>query len=489
MDIEQRPTEMVKFYSGNSLPLELHKVRVVQKLHLLPIEERLEAIERAGFNSFLLSTRETYLDMLTDSGCNAMSDRQTAAMMVADDAYAGSQSYERMEVQVKNMFAKEYILPVHQGRAAENIVGQAFVHEGDQIPMNYHFTTTKAHFEINGGTLQEIYTDEALKVKSTHPFKGNMDIDRLKDVIETYGAARIPFIRLEASTNLIGGQPFSMENMRQVRKVADDNSIMIVLDASLIGENAWFIKQRENGYAQKTMGEIIREMSDLSDLVYFSARKLSSSRGGIICTNRFDLYDQMRDLVPLYEGFLTYGGMSVREIEAMAVGLEETLDNTMISQSPSFIDYFVRRTDALGLPVVTPGGALGAHIDAGTFLSHIPQQEYPAGALVAAYYLISGIRGMERGTISSVRLEDGSDLLADIELMRLAFPRRVFTLSQVEYAIDRLQWLFDNRELVGGLEWEKEPKVLRFFVGRLKAKGDWPVKLMAKFREDFGDSL
>ncbi len=483
------PNQMVTFYSGESLPLELHKVRVVQKLHLLPIEERLQAIQRAGYNSFLLSTRETFLDMLTDSGCNAMSDRQTAAMMVADDAYAGSQSYERMEKQVLSLFKKEYILPVHQGRAAENIVGQAFVSEGDQIPMNYHFTTTKAHFEINGGTLHEIYTDEALKVKSNHPFKGNMDINRLNDVIKTYGADHIPFIRLEASTNLIGGQPFSMENMREVRKVADEAGIMIVLDASLIGENAWFIKQREAGYADKGMGEIIGEMSDLSDLVYFSARKLSSSRGGIICTSRHDLYDKMRDLVPLYEGFLTYGGMSVREIEAMAVGLEETLDNTMISQSPSFIDYFVRKVDSLGLPVVTPGGALGAHIDAGSFLSHLPQEVYPAGALVAAFFLTSGIRGMERGTISSVRLEDGSDLLADIELMRLAFPRRVFTLSQVEYAIDRLKWLYDNRELVGGLEWDEEPEVLRFFVGRLKPIGDWPEKLMAKFREDFGDSL
>jgi len=480
---------MVKFHSGKNIPLELHKVRVVQKLHLNPIEDRLRAIREAGFNSFLLSTKDTFLDMLTDSGCNAMSDRQTAAMMLADDAYAGSQSYDRMEAKVLELFGKQFILPVHQGRAAENIISRAFISPGDHIPMNYHFTTTKAHIELNGGTLHEIYTDEALKIKSDHPFKGNMDLDKLKTVIETYGADNIPFIRLEASTNLIGGQPYSMKNMRQVKEIANKAGIMIVLDASLIGENAWFIKQREDGYKHKTMAAIIREMSDLSDLVYFSARKLSSSRGGIICTAREDLYDKMRDMVPLFEGFLTYGGMSVREIEAMAVGLEETLDNQMICQSPAFIDYFVKETDALGIPVVTPGGALGAHIDAGAFLSHVPQTQYPAGALVAAYYLISGIRGMERGTISSVRLEDGSDLLADIELMRLAFPRRVFTLSQIEYALDRLHWLYKNRELVGGLEWDKEPKVLRFFVGRLKPIGDWPEKLLSKFRADFGDSL
>ncbi len=480
---------MVKFHSGKNIPLELHKVRVVQKLHLNPIEDRLRAIREAGFNSFLLSTKDTFLDMLTDSGCNAMSDRQTAAMMLADDAYAGSQSYDRMEAKVLELFGKQFILPVHQGRAAENIISRAFISAGDHIPMNYHFTTTKAHIELNGGTLHEIYTDEALKIKSDHPFKGNMDLDKLRAVIDTYGVDHIPFIRLEASTNLIGGQPYSMKNMRQVREIANKAGIMIVLDASLIGENAWFIKQREDGYKHKSMAAIIREMSDLSDLVYFSARKLSSSRGGIICTAREDLYDKMRDMVPLFEGFLTYGGMSVREIEAMAVGLEETLDNQMICQSPAFIDYFVKAADALGIPVVTPGGALGAHIDAGAFLSHIPQTEYPAGALVAAYYLISGIRGMERGTISSVRLEDGSDLLADIELMRLAFPRRVFTLSQTEYALDRLNWLYKNRELVGGLQWDKEPKVLRFFVGRLKPIGDWPEKLLSKFRADFGDSL
>lgn len=483
------PAATVKFYGGTDIPLELHKVRVVQKLHLRPIEERLQAIGRAGYNSFLLSTKDTFLDMLTDSGCNAMSDRQTAAMMVADDAYAGSQSYERLEQRVLEMFGKHFILPVHQGRAAENIISQAFITPGTHIPMNYHFTTTKAHIELNGGTLHEIYTDEALKVKSDHPFKGNMDTAKLEALIEKVGVEAIPFIRLEASTNLIGGQPFSMENMRQVRAIADKAGIMLVLDASLIGENAWFIKQRESGYSSRSMQAIIHEMSELSDLVYFSARKLSSSRGGIICTSREDLYDRMRDLVPLFEGFLTYGGMSVREIEAMAVGLEETLDDQMINQSPGFIDYFVRKVDAMGLPVVTPGGALGAHIDAGSFLAHIPQTEYPAGALVSAFYIISGVRGMERGTISSVRQADGSDLPADIELMRLAFPRRVFTLSQVEYVIDRLAWLYDNRELVGGLQWDKEPEVLRFFVGRLKPIGDWPEKLMARFRADFGDSL
>ncbi|MDP4208001.1 MAG: tryptophanase [Bacteroidota bacterium] len=479
----------VKFYSGEDIPLELHKVRVVQKLYLNPIEQRLKAIRKAGFNTFLLSTTDVFLDMLTDSGTNAMSDNQVSSMLRADDAYAGSQSFVRMENAIREVFGKKYILPVHQGRAAENIISQAFIKKGDVIPMNYHFTTTKAHMELNGGTIFEIYKDDALNIKSSNPFKGNIDIDKLKALIQKYGAAKIPFIRLEASTNLIGGQPFSIQNMREVRKVADEHGILVLMDASLIGENAYFINQREDEFKKKTIKEILHTMFDLVDFAYFSSRKVSSTRGGAICTNREDLFLKMRDLVTLYEGFLTYGGMSVREIEAMAVGLYETTDETVISQSPSFIAYLVNELDKRGIPVVTPAGALGCHVDCMGFLPHVPQTEYPAGALAAALYLISGARGMERGTISSVRDEHGNDILADVELLRLAFPRRVFTLSQTQFVLDRLTWLYKNRHLVGGLKFVDEPAVLRFFVGRLDSVNDWPEKLMAQFKADFGDSL
>ena len=237
------------------------------------------------------------------------------------------------------------------------------------IPMNYHFTTTKAHMELNGGKLFEIYTDEALKIKSDHPFKGNIDLQKLRDLINKYGKERIPFIRLEASTNLIGGQPFSIQNMKDVKKIADEFGIMIVLDASLIGENAYFVKQREKDIKNSSIHDILLKMCGLADIVYFSSRKVSSSRGGGICTNNKDLYMKMRDLVVLYEGFLTYGGMSIREVEAMAVGLRETLDDTVISQSPSFIAYAVNELDKLGVPVVTPAGALGCHVDAMGFLT------------------------------------------------------------------------------------------------------------------------
>ncbi len=479
----------VKFFSGEVVPLELHKVRIVQKLHLRPVEERRAAMEAAGHNTFLLRTKDIFLDMLTDSGTNAMSDQQLGSMMVADDAYAGSASFARMQEAVRDVFGMHHVLPVHQGRAAENIISQTFVKPGDVVPMNYHFTTTKAHIDINGGKILEIYTDEALKIKSSHPFKGNLDLKKLEAVIAEHGPARIPYVRMEASTNLIGGQPFSMENMRAVREITGRHGIMVVLDVSLVGENAWFIKQRERGYENKSIRDILHEFCGLADMVYFSSRKVSSTRGGGIATNRMDLFNKMKDLVPLYEGFLTYGGMSVREIEAMAVGLRETTDDTVIGQSPEFIRYMVNDLDAAGVPVVTPPGGLGCHIDAKGFLAHVPQAEYPAGALASAFFMVSGVRGMERGTISSVRDENGNDLLADVELLRLALPRRVFTLSQVKYAADRLKWLHANRQLVGGLKFVEEPAVLRFFLGRLAPTSGWPERLVAKFRADFGGSL
>jgi tyrosine phenol-lyase len=479
----------VKFFSGKQIPLEMHKVRIVQSLNLVPVERRLQAIVEAGYNSFLLGTKDIFLDMLTDSGTNAMSDQQVSKMFVADDAYAGSQSFVRFEKAIAEVFGKNMILPVHQGRAAENIISQTFVKKGSVIPMNYHFTTTLAHIQLNGGTVVELYTPEAMVVKSTHPFKGNIDIARLEDLIKTKGVENVPFIRMEASTNLIGGQPFSMKNLEDVRKIADRYKIIIVLDASLIGENAFFIKKREAEYEDISLTDILRKMCALSDIVYFSGRKVSSSRGGGICTNNKDLYNKMKDLVPLYEGFLTYGGISIREIEAMTVGLYETCDEDVVGQSPLFINYAVQQLDKLGIPVIMPGGALGCHVDAGQFLSHLPQSEYPAGALVAAFFIISGIRGMERGTLSSIRDENGNDIYADIELMRLAFPRRVFTLSQTEYLIDRLNWLYQNKTLVGGLKFIEEPPVLRFFTGRLAPLSNWPEKLVSKFRADFGDSL
>ena len=480
----------IKFYSGEDIPLELHKVRVVQKLNLVSIERRLEALHEGGFNTFRLTTKDVFLDMLTDSGTNAMSDMQLSAMMHADDAYAGSQSFYRLQKAVEDVLKKKYLLPVHQGRAAENILANAYIKKkGDLIPMNYHFTTALAHITQYGGRIAELLYDEAYRIDSTHPFKGNMNVEKLDALIRETGRENIPFIRLEASTNLIGGQPFSIQNMREVRKIADKYGLRIVLDASLLGENAYLILQREPEFAGSSMAEVIAIMSGLADIIYFSARKLSSSRGGGICTNDLAVYRELEALVPLFEGFLTYGGISVREIEAMAVGLYETLDETMICQSPRFIAYLVDSLTRKGVPMVTPPGVLGAHVDAMQICAHIPQTQYPAGALAAAFYLVSGVRGMERGSVSNQRDEHGNETYADMELLRLAVPRRVFTLSQIKYVEDRLVWLYENRESIGGLRFVYEPPVLRFFMGGLEPVSDWPAKLIAKFKADFGNSL
>ena len=480
----------IKFYTGENVPLELHKVRIVQKLNLVPIERRLEALKEGGFNTFRLSTKDVFLDMLTDSGTNAMSDNQLAAMMQADDAYAGSQSFARMQKAVEDVLDKKYLLPVHQGRAAENILSNAYIKKkGDLVPMNYHFTTALAHITQYGGRIVELLYDEAYKIDSSHPFKGNMNIEKLEETIKETGVENIPFIRMEASTNLIGGQPFSVQNLRDVRAIANKYGIRVVLDASLLGENAYLVTKREEEFKKSSIGEVVKIMTGLADIVYFSARKLSSSRGGGICTNSLEISKELEALVPLFEGFLTYGGMSVREIEAIAVGLYETLDETVISQSPNFIAFLVDTLKSHGVPMITPAGVLGAHVDAMSFCSHIPQTQYPAGALAAAFFLISGVRGMERGSVSNQRDEEGNETYADMELLRLAVPRRVFTLSQIKYVADRMIWLYENRHLIGGLRFTYEPPVLRFFMGGLEPVSDWAEKLLAKFRKDFGDSL
>ena len=479
----------VRFAGGENVPLEMHKVRIVQKLNLPPVEERLGAIAEAGNNTFLLRNKDVFMDMLTDSGVNAMSDQQLAAMMVADDSYAGSATYERLEAKLRELFGMHWILPAHQGRACENILAQVLVTPGSIVPMNYHFTTTKAHIVLNGGSVEEIIADEGLEVTSDRPFKGDMDIAKLEGLIATHGADRIAFVRMEAGTNLIGGQPISLANLAAIRAVCDRHGLTLVLDASLLADNLYFIKVRDPGAADLTIREITRKIADLCDVIYFSARKLGCARGGGMCMRDEALYRKMRGLIPLYEGFLTYGGMSVREIEALTVGLEETMDEDMISQGPLFIAFMVDELVKRGVPVITPAGGLGCHIDVMRFLDHVPQSQYPAGALASALYIASGIRGMERGTLSEQRNPDGSEVYANMELLRLAMPRRVFTLSQVKYAVDRIDWLYRNRALIGGLDFVEEPEILRFFYGRLKPIGNWQDQLVAKFRADFGDSL
>lgn len=477
----------IKFYSRNPVPMEMHRVKIVQKLTMLTADERLEKMREAGFNTFLLHNGDIFMDMLTDSGVNAMSDRMQAAMLYADDAYAGSETFYRMNEKLTELFGIKYLLPAHQGRAAEHIIAQHFVKPGNCIIMNYHFTTSKAHVTRLGARVEELIKDEGLVMKSDLPFKGDIDLDKVRACIEREGAGNIPYIRIEAGTNLIGGQPVSYENMKAVTDLAKEYGITTVLDASLLQDNLYFIKTREESMKDKSIREITRMIGDLYDVIYFSARKFGFGRGGGILVRDEEMFHAMEDYVTMFEGFLTYGGMSVKEMEALIVGFDETMDLDVISQGPQFIDHCVRELDAMGIPMVTPGGGLGAHINAREVVGHIPSDQYPAGSLVAALYLAGGIRGMERGTLSEERNPDGTERIAAVEMVRLAFPRRVFTLSQTEYVIDRVKWLYDHRHMIGGLRFVHEPKSLRFFTGRLEPIGDWPERLVEAYKADFED--
>jgi len=479
---------IIKLSSGKEMPIEMHKARMVQKIWLPPVEQRLRAIEEAGYNTFLLKTKDIFLDMLTDSGVNAMSDNQFAAMMRVDDAYAGSMTFYEFADAVKDVLGYKYVMNVHQGRAAEHLISKVFARSGDVVPTNYHFTTTKVHIEQTGGAIcLEIYTEEALKTESTYPFKGNMDPQKLKDTIKKSGKEKIPFVRMEATTNLLGGQPFSMKNLKEIKQICSEYGIPLVLDGSLICENAYLIKQREKGYEDKTVGEIVKEMCSIADIFYMSGRKNTSVRGGCIATNNKELFEKIQPWLPVYEGFFTYGGMSQREIAAMTVGMREMVDPDVAGCAIEQIKYFVNRLVETKIPVVTPAGGLACHLDAKQFLPHIPQSQYPAGALTAALYITSGIRSMERGTISMERDKEGREVFADLELTRIALPRRVYTVSHIEYAIDRINWLYKHRTLIKGLRFVYEPPVLRFFLGKLEAIDNWGRNLTGALKKEIGN--
>jgi tryptophanase len=477
----------IKLSSGKEIPIEMHKARMVQKIWLPPVTQRLKAISEAGYNTFLLRTKDIFLDMLTDSGVNAMSDNQFAAFLKTDDAYAGSMTFYDFADAVNDVLGYKYVMNVHQGRAAEHLLSKVFGKPDGVVPTNYHFTTTKAHIELSGSACLEIYYDEALKTASTNQFKGNMDPQKLKNTIKKYGKDKIGFVRMEATTNLLGGQPFSMANFKEIRKICTENGLLLVLDGSLMCENAYLIRQREKGYENKTVAEIVKEMCSVPDIFYMSGRKNTSVRGGCIATNNEELFNKIRPWLPVYEGFFTYGGMSMREVGAMAVGVREMVEPDVAGCAVEQIKYFIKRLSETGIPVVTPPGGLACHLDAMKFLPNIPQSQYPAGALTAALYIASGIRAMERGTISMDRNKEGKEVFADLELSRIALPRRVYTMSHMEYAIDRINWLYKHRDVIKGLKFVFEPPVLRFFDGRLEPIGDWGKALGDVFKKEVGE--
>lgn len=478
----------IGYFSRKPLPLEMHKVCIVQKTEIIPVEERVKAIRKAGFNTYRMESKDIFLDMLTDSGVNAMTNEQLGAMMIGDDCYAGSKTYFRLAEKIKEIFNKDYFLPVHQGRACEYMLALAYVkpNPGSIVPMNFQFGTSIGKIKYCGGDYVICLKEEGFNKQSKELFKGDFDLEKLERVLREHGE-KIAFVRIESGTNLIGGQPISLANILAVSGLCKKYGVRSILDASLLQDNLHFIKTREEAYKNKSVREIVRTIADAMDIIYFSARKLGFGRGGAIILNDEQQYEYIKTFVSSFEGFPTFGGMSVKEMEAIRVGLDDTLDEETIAQGPQFIAYLAAELEAAGIPVVTPPGGLGCHIDAMKFVPHIKHGEYPAGSLASAIYIASGARGMERGAIDEPWDDDDVEPYGAMELVRLAVPRRVYTISQMNYLIDRLTWLYANRDLIGGLHFEtKGPH--QFYDG-LVANSDWPEKLAAKFREDFGDSL
>lgn len=480
--------DKVNYYSRKPLPLEMHKVCIVQKTTIPTVEERVKAIRRAGFNSYRLESEDVYLDMLTDSGVNAMTNEQLGAMMIGDDAYAGSATYKRLAKKIKEIFNKDYFLPVHQGRACEHMLALAYVKPkpGSIVPMNFQFGTSVGKIKYCGGDYVICLQQDGLNRQSANPFKGDFDLEKLDRILTEQGD-NIAFVRIEAGTNLIGGQPIALDNMLAAAELCRKHNVLSVLDASLLQDNLHFIKTREEAYSEMSIREIVRILSDAMDIIYFSARKLGFGRGGAIILNDEKQYEYIKTFVASFEGFPTFGGMSVKEMEAIRVGLDDTMDENIIAQGPQFIEYLCNELEDAGIPVVTPPGGLGCHIDALQFVPHIDRKQYPAGSLSAAIYIASGARGMERGAIDEPWDDADVEPYGAMELVRLAVPRRVYTISQMNYLIDRLCWLYANRELIGGLKFETAG--MHNFYDALNPVSDWPEKLAAKFREDFSDSL
>ena len=448
---------------------EPYKIKMVEPIAVTTREQRERALERAGWNTFLLTTDDIYIDLLTDSGTNAMSDNQWAGLMLGDEAYSGSKNFKHLQQAVRELYGFKHVVPTHQGRGAENILSQIMIKPGDYVPGNMYFTTTRAHQELNGATFRDIIIDEAHDSQNEHPFKGNVDLDKLQALIDEVGAERIPYICLAVTVNLAGGQPVSMENIKAVYELAQKYKIKVMMDATRCVENACFIKHREPGYADKTIREIIREMYSYSDGCTMSGKKDGIVNiGGFLALNDDDLYQKATSLVVVYEGMPSYGGMTGRDMEALARGLYESMDYNYVAHRLDQVKYLGDRLIEAGIPVVKPIGGHAVFLDAREFYPHIPQDEFPAQMLAAQLYLESGVRSMERGIISAGRDKEGHHYYPKLELVRLTIPRRVYTYAHLDVVVEAVKELYKHRHTVKGLRFVYEPPVLRFFTARFE---------------------
>ncbi|HEX6057376.1 MAG TPA: tyrosine phenol-lyase [Gemmatimonadaceae bacterium] len=446
------------------------RVKVVEPLRMTTRLERERAIRDAGYNTFLLRSEDVYIDLLTDSGTSAMSDRQWAGMMMGDEAYAGSRNFYSLQDAVLRYYGYPQLVPTHQGRGAEHILSRILVSPGDHVPGNMYFTTTRAHQELAGGTFHDVIVDEAHDPASEHPFKGNVDLDKLDALVRRVGAARIPYISVAVTVNMAGGQPVSLANLREVREYTHRHGIRMILDATRAVENAWFVQQREPGQGGKLIAEILREMCDLTDGATMSGKKDSLVNiGGWLGLRDERLAERARNLVVLYEGLHTYGGLAGRDMEAMAIGIEESVREEHVRSRIGQVLYLGDKLVEAGIPVVRPIGGHAVFLDAAAMLPHVPRSQFPAQALAAALYVESGIRAMERGAVSAGRdAATGENRFPKLELVRLTIPRRVYTQAHMDVTAESVAAVHAVREGVQGLRFTYEPEYLRFFQARFE---------------------
>jgi tyrosine phenol-lyase len=449
---------------------EPYKIKSVELIRMTTREEREQAIREAGYNTFLIRSRDVYIDLLTDSGTGAMSDRQWAGLMMGDEAYSGSRNFYNLQDAVREYYGYKYLVPTHQGRGAENLLSQIMIKEGDYIPGNMYFTTTRLHQELAGGTFVDVIIDEAHDPESRHPFKGNVDMEKLDRLVQEVGAEHVPYISLEGNVNMAGGQPFSMANLHELHNYCRKHDIPIMLDATRTIENAWFIREREEGYADKSVRSILREICDLTDGATMSAKKdLLVNIGGFFACNDEDVYRKAQNMVVVYEGLHTYGGMAGRDMEAMALGIQEAVMEEHQAARIGQVRYLGDMLRDAGVPIVNPIGSHAIFINARKFLPHIDQDDYPAQSLAAALYLEAGIRTMERGNVSAGRNpETGKNRRPALELVRLTLPRRVYTQAHMDVVAESVVRVFENRDAIKGLKMIYEPEYLRFFQARFE---------------------
>ncbi len=449
---------------------EPYKIKMVELLKKTTEEERKNAIVEAGFNTFLLKSEDVYIDLLTDSGVGAMSDRQWAGIMTGDEAYAGSRNYYHLRDTIEEYYSYKFTVPTHQGRGAENILSQILIKDGDYVPGNMYFTTTRLHQELAGGTFVDVIIDEAHDPASSHPFKGNVDFAKLDELVARVGTDKIPYICIATCVNMAGGQPMSLDNLRQLRAWCDGHRILLVHDMTRVAENAYFIQQREDGYQNKSVKDIVHEICALTDAATMSSKKDAMVNiGGFLAMNDEELYAKACELVVVYEGLHTYGGMAGRDMEALAIGITESVQDDHMSARIGQIEYLWDKLDSAGVPLVRPCGGHAIFLDARDMLPHIPQDQYPAQALAAALYVESGIRAMERGAVSAGRnKETGENYMPKLELVRLTIPRRVYTQAHMDVTAESVIRVMHNADRVKGLRFVYEPDMLRFFQGRFE---------------------